>query len=152
MLTDEQKLWGIWGQSNGLYSAWAASRNINYYLMLVLYTLDGQKSMTQKKICICTGLTKQTVNSVIRALKEEGYVELIPGYEDRREKQVKLTEKGIGYSRRLVAPLRELESRALTIMGSDRVKQMVDNIALFNTIFGNEMEKENALDKNWKQD
>ena len=148
MLTDEQKLWGIWGQSNGLYSAWAASRNINYYLMLVLYTLDGQKSMTQKKICICTGLTKQTVNSVIRSLKEEGYVELIPGC----EKQVKLTEKGIGYSRRLVAPLRELESRALTIMGSDRVKQMVDNIALFNTIFGNEMEKENALDKNWKQD
>ena len=152
MLTDEQKLWGIWGQSNGLYSAWAASRNINYYLMLVLYTLDGQKSMTQKKICICTGLTKQTVNSVIRSLKEEGYVELIPGCEDRREKQVKLSEKGIGYSRRLVAPLRELESRALTIMGSDRVKQMVDNIALFNTIFGNEMEKENALDKNWKQD
>ena len=79
-------------------------------------------------------------------------MELIPGCEDRREKQVKLTEKGIGYSRRLVAPLRELESRALTIMGSDRVKQMVDNIALFNTIFGNEMEKENALDKNWKQD
>ncbi len=149
MLTDEQNC-GNMGAVNGLYSAWAASRNINYYLMLVLYTLDGQKSMTQKKICICTGLTKQTVNSVIRSLKEEGYVGL-SRLRRRREKQVKLTEKGIGYSADWLLPY-GTGSRALTIMGSDRVKQMVDNIALFNTIFGNEMEKENALDKNWKQD
>ena len=50
MPADEQKLWGVWGQANGLYSSWAALKNINYYLMLVLYTLDGQKSMTQKNL------------------------------------------------------------------------------------------------------
>ena len=69
MPADEQKLWGVWGQANGLYSSWAASKNINYYLMFVLYALEGRKEMTQKKICACTGLTKQTVNSVIRSLK-----------------------------------------------------------------------------------
>ena len=142
MPTDEQKFWGVWGQANGLYSSWAASKNINYYLLYVLYALEGQKAMTQKKICICTGLTKQTVNSVIRSLKEEGYVELVPGLEDRRERQIILTEKGEVYSRELIAPLRELEHRVLQIMGSDRAQQMVDDIALFNTLFETEMEKD----------
>ena len=142
MPTDMQKFWGIWGQANGLYSSWAASKNINYYLLLVLYTLEGQKAMTQKKICICTGLTKQTVNSVIRSLKEDGYVDLAPGIEDRREKQVTLTDKGIAYSNELVTPLRELEHRVFQVMGSDRVQQMADNIALFNTLLEKGMGKD----------
>ena len=142
MPTDIQKFWGIWGQANGLYSSWAASKNINYYLLLVLYTLEGQKAMTQKKICICTGLTKQTVNSVIRSLKEDGYVDLAPGIEDRREKQVTLTDKGIAYSNELVTPLRELEHRVFQVMGSDRVQQMADNIALFKTLLEKEMGKD----------
>lgn len=142
MHTDEQKLWEVWGQANGLYSAWAASKNINYYLMFVLYALEGQEAMTQKKICTCTGLTKQTVNSVIRSLKEQGYIELVPGSEDRREKQVTLTKKGAAYSSERITPLRELERRALQIMGNDRAQQMVDNIALFNTLLEKEMKKE----------
>ncbi len=142
MPTDEQKLWGVWGQANGLYSAWAASKNINYYLLFVLYALQGQKAMTQKKICVCTGLTKQTVNSVIRSLKEGGYVELAPGIEDRREKQVALTDKGIAYSSELLTPLQELEHRVLQTMGSDRVQKMIDNITLYNMLFEKEMGKD----------
>ncbi len=142
MPADEQKLWTVWGKSDGLYNSWAASRNINYYLLLVLYALEGQKAMTQKKICICTGLTKQTVNSVIRSLKKDGYIELVPGTEDRREKQIALTGKGIAYSRELLTPLLELEHRVFQIMGNDKVQQMVDNIALFNTVFEKEMEKD----------
>lgn len=138
----EEKFWEVWGQTNGLYNSWAASKNTNYYLLFVLYALEGQKEMTQKKICIYTGLTKQTVNSVIRSLKEEGYIELTPGRKDRREKQITLTDKGIAYSRGLLTPLRELERRVYQIMGSSRVQQMVDNIALFNTVFEKEMEKE----------
>lgn len=141
MPTDVQKFWGVWGQANGLYSSWAASKNINYYLLFVLYALEGQEAMTQKKICTCTGLTKQTVNSVIRSLKEDGYVDLAPGIEDRREKQIILTDKGIAYSDELITPLQELEHRVLQIMGSDRVQQMVDNISLFNTVFEKEMGK-----------
>lgn len=142
MSTDAQKLWGVWGQANGLYSSWAASKNVNYYLLFVLYALEGQEEMTQKKICICTGLTKQTVNSVIRSLKEKGYIELVPGPQDRREKRIILTEKGGAYSNELITPLQELEHRVYQIMGSDRVRQMIDDITLFNHVLEKEMEKE----------
>ena len=139
MLTDEEKLWQVWGQAGSLYDFWAASKNINYYLLFVLYALDGQKAMTQKKICNFTGLTKQTVNNVIRSLKKEGYIILSPGTGDKREKQVSLTEEGASYARELLAPLKELEHRVLQIMGSDRVQQMVDSITLYNTVFEKEM-------------
>lgn len=139
MLTDEEKLWQVWGQAGSLYDFWAASKNINYYLLFVLYALDGQKTMTQKKICNSTGLTKQTVNNVIRSLKKEGYVTLSPGSGDKREKQVSLTEKGASYSRELLTPLQELEHRVMQIMGSERVQQMIDSITLYNTVFEKEM-------------
>lgn len=141
MLSDDKKFWGTWGQANALYTRWADAHEINYYLLFVLYALDGQEAMTQKMICDCTGLTKQTVNSVIRSLKNEGYVVLSPGREDRREKQVSLTEKGIAYSQEVLAPLHELERTVLTRMGSDRVEQMINDITLFNTVFEKEMER-----------
>lgn len=80
---------------------------------------------------------------MIRSLKEDGYIELIPGTEDRREKQIQLTEKGVAYSDELIAPLRRLEHRALQIMGNDRAQQMIDNITLFNTLLEKEMKQEN---------
>lgn len=149
MLTDAEKLWQVWGQAGSLYDFWAASKNINYYLLFVLYALDGQEIMTQKKICTFTGLTKQTVNNVIRSLKKEGYVILSPGSGDKREKQVSLTEKGESYSRKLLDPLQELEHRVLQIMGNDRVQQMVDSIALYNTILEKEMTRKLEEDRNY---
>ena len=141
MLSDDKKFWGAWGQANALYTRWADVHEINYYLLFVLYALDRQETMTQKMICGCTGLTKQTVNSVIRSLKREGLVVLSPGREDRREKQVSLTEKGLAYSREVLAPLQELERTVLTRMGSHRAEQMINDITLFNTVFEKEMEK-----------
>ncbi len=46
MPSDEKKLWEIWGQANALYSLWSASKDVNYYLLFVLYTLDDQNSIT----------------------------------------------------------------------------------------------------------
>lgn len=143
MKSTEKKFWEAWGQTNALYLSWAASKGVNYYLLFVLYALDGQKSMTQKKICEYTGLTKQTVNGVIKSLTHEGYITLSPGQEDRREKQLALTESGLAYSRKLLTPLYEMENAVFHLMGNDRVQQMVDEITLFNTIFEKEMEREN---------
>lgn len=141
MLTKDKNFWGAWGQTNALYTRWADANNVNYYLLLTLYALDGQDPLTQKRICGCTGLNKQTVNSVIRALKNEGYVTLVPGAEDRREKQVVLTQEGIAYSRELLAPLHELEQTVFRLLGPERMEQMVDALTLFNLVFEKEMEK-----------
>lgn len=69
----QKKIWEARGQYNALYTTWASERNINSYQLFVLYAIDGYDVITQKMIAAYTGLSKQTVNTVIRALKESGY-------------------------------------------------------------------------------
>lgn len=139
-MTSIVDFWKAWGQTNSIYSDWANSKNINYYELFVLYALDNNKAMTQKKICDYTGLVKQTVNSVIKTLKSNEYILLSSNLEDGREKPVTLTENGKKYAKKLLTPLYDLENSVFKIMGSDRAEQMIESIMLFNTIFKKEME------------
>ena len=89
-----------------------------------------------------TGLSKQTVNTVIRGLKKDGYIELISGISDRREKQIKFTAKGMEYSSKILTPLYELENNIFEMIGEARIKGMINDIKLFTTIFEKEMREQ----------
>lgn len=78
----------------------------------------------------------------MRALKSEGLVSLSAGSVDRREKAVQLTEAGTLYAERVLGPLYALENRVFRIMGEDRIRQMLDAVSLFNTVFEKEMQDE----------
>lgn len=136
------KFWEVWGYSDSLYEKWAEERGENRVRLFVLYALDRQYSVTQKDIAEYTGLSKQTVHTVIRALKAEGYVTLESGNSsDKREKNVVMTESGHAYCKELLTPLYEVEKNVFDIMGADKIKQMIDSITLFNTLFEKETKR-----------
>ena len=141
-MTDAKKLWEAWGQANALYTTWAASRNINSYQLFVLYAIDGHDGITQKQIAAYTGLSKQTVNTVIRGLRERGYLALSAGSGDRREKLVTLTAAGRAYSAELLMPLYALEDGAVALIGTERIHEMMNTMTLFTTVLEKEMEKQ----------
>lgn len=89
-----------------------------------------------------TGLSKQTVSTVIRVLKEEGLVSLQAGKSDRCEKKVYLTRKGTLYAAEVLSPLHTLEERVFDIMSAEHMKQMTDTITRFNIVFEREIEKQ----------
>ena len=132
-----RKFWEVWGRSDALYNRWAAAHGVNNYRLFVLYVLDNHPGATQKAISDHAGLPKQTVNTVIRALRTEGYVTLSPASGDRREKNAVLTPAGQAYAREL---LYALEDAVFARMGDARVQEMMDAIALFNMIFEKETE------------
>lgn len=88
-----RKFWEVWGRSDALYNRWAAAHGVNNYRLFVLYVLDNHPGATQKAIADHAGLPKQTVNTVVRALRDEGYVTLSPASGDRREKNASLTPR-----------------------------------------------------------
>ena len=135
-----RKFWEVWGRSDALYNRWAAAHGVNNYRLFVLYVLDNHPGATQKAISDHAGLPKQTVNTVIRALRTEGYVTLCPASGDRREKNAVLTPAGQAYARELLEPLYALEDAVFARMGDARVQEMMDAIALFNMIFEKETE------------
>ncbi len=132
-------LWKVWSQTNALYTEWCTERNYNPYRLLVLYAAYGHEPITQKQIADRTGLSKQTVATVMRGLKDEGYVSLSVGTGDRREKYICLTEQGNAYAGEMLAPLYRLENRVFDLMGGERIRQMLDAVSLFNTVFEKEM-------------
>ena len=135
-----EHMWEAWGRTNALYTAWCTAAGQNQYRLFVLYAIRAHEPVTQKEIADSTGLSKQTVSTVMRALKEEELVVLRAGKSDRREKNVYLTQKGKQYAEEILAPLHQLEQRIFDIMGAERVKQMTDAITLFNLVFEKEME------------
>lgn len=92
--TIESKTMGFMGQTNALYTQWCSEHNGNYYRYLILYVLDGNESITQKQISDSTGLSRQTVSSVVRSLKAEGIITLHSATKDRREKYIRMTDEG----------------------------------------------------------
>ena len=140
MKNANRRLWELWGQTNALYTQWCSGRNVNYYRQLVLYALDSHEPVTQRQISDHTGLSRQTVATVMRALKAEGVVALSSANKDRREKYVRLTGEGKRYADKTLHGLYELERRVFEMMGEERVKQMLDAVSLFNTVFEKELE------------
>lgn len=140
MQQSPRKFWEVWGRSDALYNRWAAAHGVNNYRLFVLYVLDNHPGATQKAIADHAGLPKQTVNTVVRALRDEGYVTLSPASGDRREKNPSLTPAGQTYARALLEPLYALEDAVFARMGDARVQEMMDAIALFNMIFEKETE------------
>lgn len=98
MKTSENKMWEAWGEkANVLYTDWCTRQGKNPYRLFVLY---AHAPVTQKEIAERTGLSKQTVSTVMRALKSEGMVSFSTGEADRREKKVSLTESGSGMQKK----------------------------------------------------
>ena len=74
---------------------------------------DNSGDCTQKLICKQSQFNKQSVNMIIKSFWEQGFVELVEMKEDRRNKQVKLSESGKVYADKVIGLLWEVENDAL---------------------------------------
>lgn len=70
-----------------------------------MYALNDGNSHTQIEISNDWELPKTTVNTVIKEIQKNGYVDLIPIKGKRREMSIVLTENGKKYADRVLADL-----------------------------------------------
>ena len=66
-----------------------------------LHFINRDPGLTVTALLDVLGVTKQSLNRVLRALLDDGLVESRVGRRDRRERQLFLTEQGIALERRL---------------------------------------------------
>lgn len=135
-----QKFYSVWAKENSLYVQFAKKLGIGYPEMIVLYALTMMDGITQKEISENFGLQKQTVNTVIRNLKQNDYILLEVCKEDKRERSVILTEKGKEYAIRIIKPVFDAENKVYKIIGNERLIQANETMKLFNLLFEKEIE------------
>ena len=118
----------IMKETDDLYRNLAKKFKMSDCMIWILYILrEDDRSVTQSDICNMMYMPKQTVNSSLKKMEAEGYIELL-NINDKRSKQVCLTEKGVDLANNTVDIIISKENNALSKM--DKEEQ-----ALFINIF-----------------
>ena len=118
----------IMKETDDLYRNLAKKFKMSDCMIWILYILrEDDRSVTQSDICNMMCIPKQTVNSSLKKMEAEGYIELL-NINDKRSKQVCLTEKGVDLANNNVDIIISKENNALSKM--DKEEQ-----ALFINLF-----------------
>lgn len=92
-------------------------------LNVLYYAKDG---MMQKEICDKTFQSKQTVNLIIKSLVKDGYATLEINKENKRNKIVKLTDKGRDYAKKPVTHITWAEDTAMSMFTREEQEQLIN--------------------------
>lgn len=98
-------------ENEDLYRRIAKQFGLSECTFWILYTLrEENTSLTQRELCYSLSQPKQTINSALKKMETDGYLELSSG-EDRRRKQIRLTKKGEVLAKETVDKVIALENR-----------------------------------------
>lgn len=111
-------------ESNDLYHDLALKIGLSDSAFEILYTIavlgDG---CLQRDICSAAYLSKQTVNSSIGRLKQDGFLYFEAG--KRRDLHIHLTEYGLNFVQQKIEPVIEMENRAFEGLSDPERRQLL---------------------------
>lgn len=87
-----------------------------------LHFIGRNPGITVSGLLAILRITKQSLARVLNALLDEGYVAQAPGYEDRRQRLLTLTDKGQALERRLFAAQQAKLAAAYRSAGPEAVQ------------------------------
>ena len=101
---------------DSFYDEFAKQSNVSSSLLWVLYALNDGNSHTQIEISNDWELPKTTVNTVIKDIKKQGYVDLVPIKGKRREMSIVLTESGKAFADNVLSDLYRKEEEVFKLL------------------------------------
>lgn len=116
------------------YEKWCKKLGIEYYDMIMYYTLVEYDDVpiTQKQICEDMDIPKTTVNSVIKKQIRLGYIELQVNPDNRKEKWIILTDKGKKYAHDLIDPLFKIEEESITLLSDEKIEEITRSLSIYS--------------------
>ena len=116
----------IFKENDEVYRCAAKTLGISDCSLWILYTLrTEQEAITQKEICEAFYYPKQTVNSALKKLENEGYIALTE-MKDRRSKKITLTESGKKLAAKTADKLIEAELAAMSELTDEEQKRFIE--------------------------
>ena len=104
---------------DSFYDEFAKQSNVSSSLLWVLYALNDGNSHTQIEISNDWELPKTTVNTVIKDIQKQGYVDLVPIKGKRREMSIVLTESGKAFADYVLSDLYKKEAEVFKSLSTD---------------------------------
>lgn len=114
----------IYKEYNDIYRDAARKLGLSESAFDILYTIcEEGDGCLQRDVCNASLIPKQTVNSSIHKLEQDGYLHLTPG--KGRSMHIHLTEKGIQLLEKTIFPVIHAENAAFTELGEAECRQLL---------------------------
>ena len=120
------------------YDEFAKKSNVSPALLWVLYALNDGNPHTQIEISNDWELPKTTVNTVIKEIQKDGYVELVPIKGKRREMTIVLTESGKKFADDVLSDLYKIEAEVFKALSTEEQRIVAVLEKLANKLKGDE--------------
>lgn len=124
-----------------LYHKCSIKLGITDSVSMALYSIyvEGGECLI-KKIRKDSGMPKQTLNSALRTLENDGII-ILKNYNESRFKIAILTEKGKEFVDETIAKLFKAEENAFNSWTEDEIEQYISFMERYNKCFQNEIKK-----------
>lgn len=89
----------------------------------ILYSLhDAEEEMTQTDICNCMYAPRQSTNTALKKLEQDGLVEKVAVPGNQKSKYIVLTEQGRNLAEQIVVPMKQAEHDTLASFEEEEIK------------------------------
>lgn len=130
----------VYRELNDLYHDIALKLGISDSAFTIFYAIfrigDG---CLQRDICKQSYTNKQTINSTIQRLKEDGYLYLEQG--KGRDKHIYLTDRGAAFMKEKVGPMVTAEDEAFLMLSIEEQKQFYSIFSKYVASFHQKVEE-----------
>lgn len=115
----------------------------SYNEYAVLYSLGKtvDRDCTQKKISEEWYIPKQTVYNICQELHKKGWIVFVQSQEDKREKNIRLTDVGRPYATELFVKAESFSAVVLKKFGINKAQKLYELLDLLKDICKQEVEK-----------
>lgn len=128
--------------ASGMSKERAKFYGLNDLETIILIHIGLLENPTQKSISEKLRAPKQTINNVIKALEDDGLIELIQDESDKRIRILRLTTKGKKNRDEKLRPIIEANKKMYERLGDEKVKEISDALKLLIDSIKEDFEKE----------
>lgn len=131
-----------WFEMNRVYHEWAKQYGIQDTTLFVLHAIKNTASpCNQSQLCNMLCLPKQTVSQILSHLEKEGYIVKETTANDRRNKTITFTEKGLEFAIPILEKLKSAETEAFLQLSQEQRSSIIESFALLSDSLGKNLLK-----------
>lgn len=109
-----------------LYSSFAKMCGLSDSVFWIIYSvMEREEPYTQTELCNMWSFSKQTINTALKNLEADGIIRFQVLEENRKNKQIFLTDKGLSFAQKTVIPFMDIEKRAFGALDDDERKEFL---------------------------
>lgn len=113
-------------EMDDLYHNYAKSNGLSDSAFWIFYLLlENDQINSQRELCTKWFYSPQTVNSTLKGLKEQGYVEIELSPNSGKNKQILFTDKGKALAEKVILPIIRAELDVVADLGEKGREELV---------------------------